>query len=138
MSIETRLAELTAAITTLTEVIERQTEVAPSGVAIKPKTTKAKAATQPVEAVEPAPVEAAPSEHTLTKEPELALEDIMPAARQLVDLRQGDRVVEILKSLTDGKVEKISLLPADKRAAFKAAAETALEGLKEKAADPLA
>jgi hypothetical protein len=138
MSIEARLAELTAAITTLTETINAQTAGAPVAAAPKAKATKVKAEAQPVEAVDPAPVEAAPSEHTLTKEPELALEDIMPVARQLVDLRQGDRVVEILKSLTDGKVEKISLLPADKRAAFKAAAETTLEGLKEKAADPLA
>lgn len=136
MSIELRLAELTAAITTLTETINAQSGAAP---APKAKAVKAKVEAAPVEAVQAVPTEAAKPEPVAAEAaPTLKLEDIMPAARKLVELQLGDKLVEILKTLSNDQVTKISLLPADKYAQFLELAASAEAAAAAAKADPLA
>ena len=149
MSIELKLTELTAAITNLSKAIADQTATVsqmrpamPAAVeavaevpVAKAKVTKVKAEAQPVEAVQAAPVEAT---KPAADGDELSLEDIMPVARELVDMQQGDLVVQLLKNLTNGEVTKISALPKNCYAAFLAVAKGKVEELKSKPADPLA
>jgi hypothetical protein len=96
---------------------------------------KPKAEVKAVETVAAPPAEQpAPAASLMPAGP--TMEDAVAAATKLVELKMGDRLVELLKNVSGGTVTKVKLLPANMLGGFVVGAKMAIAEAENAAAQP--